>query len=93
MACIRSIGDAGINTSNLAFFCIDGTSWDSFVGTTTQLATILFVVALGGVGLTTRFSKFKDLGIKPFIVGLSAALTIGLISFILISLLGNFFVI
>jgi len=93
MACIRSIGDAGINSSNLAFFCIEGTSWDNFVGTTTEWATILFVVALGGVGLTTRFSKFKDLGIKPFLVGLSAALTIGLISFVLISLIGGFIVI
>lgn len=93
MACIRSIGDAGINSSNLAFFCIEGTLWDSFVGTTTEWATILFVVALGGVGLTTRFSKFKDLGIKPFLVGLSAALTIGLISFVLISLIGGFIVI
>ena len=93
MACIRSIGDYGIHSSNAAFLYIDMKTWNNIVSTTTQWATILFVVALGGVGLTTRFSKFKDLGIKPFLVGLSAALTIGFISFILISLIGGFIVI
>ena len=93
MASIRSIGDAGINSSNMAFFYIDEASWNALVSMITEWATILFVVALGGVGLTTRFSKFKVLGIKPFLVGLSAALTIGFISFILISLIGGFIVI
>ena len=48
------------------------------------------VVALAGVGLNTRFSILKGLGIKPFIVGLGAALIVGLVSIITISLLGTF---
>lgn len=93
MAIIRSIGDAGINSINLAFGFITSTSWNLFINTIKELAAILFVVSLAGVGLTTDFQKFKGLGVKPFLVGLSAALTVGVISFLLISLIGSFIVI
>ena len=46
-------------------------------------------MALAGVGLSTNFRSFKGLGVKPFLVGLGAALAVGVISFIAISLLGN----
>jgi len=54
-----------------------------------EFANILFVIALGGVGLSTDFSKFKGLGIKPFLGGLFTALTIGILSFMSVSLLGE----
>ena len=85
----RSIGDAGINTTNLAFGFIGQDSWDGFIKIVKDFATILFVIALGGVGLSTDFSNFKGLGIKPFLVGLFAALTIGIVSFVSVSLLGG----
>jgi len=85
----RSIGDAGMNTTNLAFGFIGQDSWDGLIKIIKDFATILFVIALGGVGLSTDFSNFKGLGIKPFLVGLFAALTIGIVSFISVSLLGG----
>ena len=85
----RSIGDFGINATGLAFGTIDQGSWDGFIKIVKDFATILFVIALGGVGLSTDFSKFKGLGIKPFLVGLFAALTIGIVSFVSVSLLGG----
>jgi len=85
----RSIGDSGINTTNLAFGFIGQDSWDGFIKIVKDFATILFVIALGGVGLSTDFSNFKGLGIKPFLVGLFAALTIGIVSFVSVSLLGG----
>ncbi|MCP4763333.1 MAG: putative sulfate exporter family transporter [archaeon] len=88
----RSVGDAGINTSNIAFGLMNEADWDNLVNLMKTGAGNLFVISLGGVGLSTKFSKFKGLGIKPFIVGLSAALTTGLISFALISLIGGFIV-
>ena len=48
------------------------------------------VVALAGVGLSTDFRAFKGLGVKPFVVGLGAALVVGVVSFVAISLLGSF---
>ena len=85
----RSVGDIGINTTSLAFGFIGQNSWDGFIKIVKDFATILFVIALGGVGLSTDFSKFKGLGIKPFLVGLFAALTIGIVSFVSVSLLGG----
>ena len=86
---LRSIGDVGITTTNLAFGLIEGDSWDGMIKIVKDFANILFVVALGGVGLSTDFSNFKGLGIKPFIVGLFAALTTGIVSFLSVSLLGG----
>ena len=90
---IRSIGDFGINTSNLAFGFIEIEAWGNFINFIKDFATILFVIALGGVGLSTDFSKFRGLGVKPFLVGFSAALTIGIVSFISVSLLGGLVII
>jgi len=64
-------------------------TWRDIIKVIKDFATILFVVALGGVGLSTDFSNFKGLGIKPFLVGLFAALTIGVVSFLSVSLLGG----
>jgi len=86
---IRSIGDAGITTNNLAFGLLGEDSWDSLIKIVKDFANILFVIALGGVGLSTNFSNFKGLGIKPFLVGLFAALTTGVVSFLSVSLLGG----
>jgi len=85
----RSIGDAGITTTNLAFGMLGEDSWSDLIKIVKDFASILFVVALGGVGLSTNFSNFKGLGIKPFLVGLFAALTTGVVSFLSVSLLGG----
>ena len=86
---LRSVGDAGVNTNNLAFGLIGEDSWGDIIKMVKNFANILFVVALGGVGLSTNFANFKGLGIKPFLVGLFAALTIGIVSFLSVSLLGG----
>ena len=85
----RSIGDAGMTTTNLAFGILGEDSWSGLIKIVKDFASILFVVALGGVGLSTNFSNFKGLGIKPFLVGLFAALTTGVVSFLSVSLLGG----
>ena len=86
---IRSIGDFGVSTTNLAFGFIGEYSWEEIIKFVKDFANILFVLALGGVGLSTDFSKFRGLGIKPFLVGLSAALTIGVVSFFSVTLFGG----
>jgi uncharacterized membrane protein YadS len=53
-------------------------------------AVNFMVIALAGVGLSTSFKILKGLGIKPFIVGLGAAVVVGLISLLAISALGAF---
>jgi uncharacterized integral membrane protein (TIGR00698 family) len=88
-AVLRSIGDAGINAGGNAFGLWNAGAWKSIYSFFADWAVNLLVVALAGVGLTTRFSAFKGLGIKPFLVGLGAALIVGVVSFGAISLFGT----
>ena len=89
-AIIRSIGDASINAGNNAFSIWDSIAWKEVHNYLKTWAVRFLVVALAGVGLSTRFSQFKGLGKKPFLIGLGAALTVGIVSYIAISLLGTF---
>ena len=90
MAVIRSIGDASVNAGGNAFGLWDGGTWKDIYSFIKTWAGHFLVMALAGVGLGTDFRTFKGLGIKPFFVGLSAALVVGVISFVAISLLGGF---
>ena len=89
MAVLRSVGDAGINAGGKAFGIWPEETWKDIYSFITTWAGNFLVVALAGVGLSTNFRSFKGLGVKPFLVGLGAALAVGVISFIAISLLGN----
>jgi uncharacterized membrane protein YadS len=90
MALFRSIGDAMIKAGGEAFFLWDDATWEAIYNTIKTWASYLLVIALAGVGLSTNFRSFKGLGIKPFVVGLGAALVVGVVSFAAISLMGNF---
>jgi uncharacterized integral membrane protein (TIGR00698 family) len=89
MAVLRSLGDAMVKGGGNAYGLWDATAWKALHGTIKDWAEILLVVALAGVGLSTNFRSFKGLGIKPFLVGLGAALIVGAVSFVAISLLGS----
>lgn len=89
-AALRSIGDAGIEAGGNAFGLWSSADWRGVYGFIKHWAVNLLGVALAGVGLNTRFHILKGLGVKPFTVGLGAALIVGVVSFVAISLLGTF---
>jgi len=89
-AVLRSIGDAGTQAGGKAFGLWDSATWQGVYHFIKQWALNFMVVALAGVGLSTSFRILKGLGIKPFIVGLGAALMVGVVSLATISLLGTF---
>ena len=89
-AILRSIGDFGVNSSGEAFGLWDSGAWENIHSFIKNWAVNFLVVALAGVGLSTRLHILKGLGIKPFIVGLCAALIVGVVSVIIITLLGTF---
>jgi len=89
LAVLRSIGDAGVSGGGRALGLWPGSAWTSIHSSIKSWASNLLVVALAGVGLGSRFSTLKSLGIKPFVVGLGAALAVGVISSVAISLLGT----
>jgi uncharacterized integral membrane protein (TIGR00698 family) len=90
MAILRSLGDAGINATGQAYELWDNRTWPEVISGIKHWAEIFLVAALAGVGLNTKFSTLKKLGLKPFLVGLGASTSVGLISFLAIKLLGGF---
>jgi uncharacterized integral membrane protein (TIGR00698 family) len=88
VAVVRSIGDAGLDAGGAALGLWDATAWASIISFVKSWAGRFLVIALAGVGLSTDLRSLKGLGIKPFLVGLAAALAAGVVSFAAISLLG-----
>jgi uncharacterized membrane protein YadS len=86
-ALIRSVGDAGVQSGGRAFGLWDAEAWKTIHGWIKTWAVNLLVVALAGVGLNTSTRILRGLGIKPFLAGLAAALSVGGISYALISLM------
>ena len=78
MGGIRSLGDI--------IFGTDDKSWLFALSAVNSSATFVISVAVACVGLNTDFGKFKIHGYKPFVVGFSAALSVGLVSWLLIQL-------
>lgn len=87
-ALLRSLGDLGLDAGREAFGIWDETAWMSVCGTFKSWAVFLMTVALAGVGLSTDLRSLRKLGIKPMLVGMGAALMVGLVSLCTIWLLG-----
>ena len=90
MAVLRSIGDAGINARGIAFGFWTPAAWENAISLIKHWAEVFLVFALAGVGLNTNFKSLRSLGEKPFLVGLGASLSVGVISYFAIMLLGRY---
>jgi len=80
-AVFRSLGDAGVSSGGTAFGLLSNRAWSGLYASVKEWAVRFLVVALAGVGLNTSLDVLKGLGIKPFLVGLGAAVTVGVVSF------------
>jgi len=87
MAILRSLGDYLVLTKEL-FWNVEG--WSAFYSFIKQWAGYFLAVAMAGVGLGTDIKKLRKLGTRPFVVGLFAALSVGIVSVILIKILAPF---
>jgi uncharacterized integral membrane protein (TIGR00698 family) len=88
MAVFRSVGDAGAR-SGLAFGLWDPAAWarvTRLVGE--SWAPWALGTAMAAVGLTTRLSVFRGLGLKPLYLGALAATLVGVVSLGLAALVG-----
>lgn len=93
LAIVRTIGDSGVSNQGLAFGLLDPAQWKTIWSSMNTLGSnYLLGVAMAGVGLSTSFSVFKGIGAKPFYIGMVAALSVSIISLIMVFLLGNFIV-
>ncbi len=82
MSALRTVGDVG----DKAFGLLDPQQWNSVVQFTRDAAESCLLLAMAAVGLTSMFSGIRKIGARPFLLGLFAALLIGGVSLVLISL-------
>lgn len=82
MTLVRTIGDASVKP----FGVLTPATWQSFLHTMDWSSAWFLTVVMAAVGLSTGFAQLKRLGLRPFFVGLSAALVVGAVSFALIRL-------
>jgi len=94
LAMMRTIGDVTLTNSGSAFGFLSAGAWEGFYNFWSSFgSTYMLGLAMAGVGLSTDFSMFKGLGVKPFYIGLIAAVSVGLVSLTLVSLFGHLIVI
>ena len=79
---LRSLGDFTIGQQGEAFGFITSTNWSVIIKQIKETAEICLVIAMAAVGLSTDLRQLKNLGIRPFYVGLSTALAVGIVSLI-----------
>ena len=92
MAVVRSIGDATLSSSGLAYGAFDASQWKAltdFIGDTVA-SRYLLGTAMAAVGLSTSFYVFKGVGLKPFVVGLAGALVVGSVGMVMAVIFGRF---
>ncbi len=90
MAVVRTIGDTTAENMALAFGILSPGSWTALWQGVSHAGTTYFLsTALAAVGLSTNLAIFCKLGIRPLIVGIIAALTVSLVSLVMVSLLGG----
>lgn len=81
VAVIRSSGDAVFQ---------DSTTWISCWKFVKATATYVIATSIACIGLNTDIKKLIKLSFRPFICGLIASFSIGIVSFLLITILGGF---
>ncbi|TWT01438.1 YeiH family protein [Planomicrobium sp. CPCC 101079] len=90
LSLLRTVGDATSLSSGSAFGLFSPAAWESFHSFWSSFgSTYMLGLAMAGVGLSTNLKIFKGLGIKPFYIGFIAALSVGAVSLLLITLFGD----
>ena len=87
MIIVRNLGDQLFLTENNNFHI-----WSKFIEYLKILATVFLTMAMAAVGISINLNELKSMGYKPFVVGLIAAVTVGIISLIYIETFKNFLI-
>jgi uncharacterized membrane protein YadS len=87
MIIVRNLGDQVFSVETNNFY-----AWSKFIEYLKILTTLFLTMAMAAVGISINLSELKSMGYKPFVVGLIAAVTVGIISLIYIETLKNFLI-
>jgi uncharacterized integral membrane protein (TIGR00698 family) len=77
MIIIRNIGDQIFTIENGSYEI-----WKIAISYIKSLATIFLTMAMAAVGISININELRSMGYKPFVVGLIAAVTVGVVSII-----------
>ena len=75
MIIVRNLGDQFFTTEKNNYEI-----WINLIEYIKILATVFLTMAMAAVGISINLNELKSMGYKPFIVGLIAAITVGIIS-------------
>ena len=86
MIFLRNIGDQifTIENGNYEF-------WKTSISYIKSLATVFLTMSMAAVGISINLNELKAMGYKPFVVGLIAALTVGVVSIISLEIFSKIF--
>ncbi|MCT8138566.1 putative sulfate exporter family transporter [Anaerobacillus sp. CMMVII] len=91
MAGFRTIGETGIEENQMAFGILNPDQWQTFWRSLNTLGSeYLLGIAMAAVGLSTNLRMFKNLGAKPFFIGMVASVTVTIISIVMVYIMGGF---
>ena len=77
MIVLRNIGDQVFTLENGSL-----EYWNTLIGYIKSLATVFLTMAMAAVGISINLNELKSMGYKPFVVGLIAAITVGIVSIV-----------
>jgi uncharacterized integral membrane protein (TIGR00698 family) len=80
MTALRTIGDLG----DRPFGVLDPAAWAAFVGAAETASELGLLLAMAAVGLGTDLRRMRALGLRPLAMGLAAAATVGVVSYLMI---------
>lgn len=82
MVGLRTLGDSTYGISQ---------DWINLITMIQNLSTVFIGMAMPALGLTIQWRNLKNLGIKPMIVGVVVAMTVGVVSILSLKILKNFY--
>ena len=86
MIIVRNIGDQIFSLDSVNY-----ETWKFFINLLKDLATVFLTMAMAAVGISININELRSMGYKPFVVGLIAAVTVGIVSIISLETFLKFF--
>ena len=83
MIILRNAGDEVLSNNN---------NWIDFINTIKTSSKIFLTMAMAAIGLSTNLKDIRNMGYKPFIVGFTSMLTVGIVSILTIEIYVKFFI-
>ena len=83
MIILRNIGDEVFSTNN---------NWIDLINSIKSSSKIFLTMAMAAIGLSTNLIDIRNMGYKPFIVGFTSMLTVGIVSILTIEIYVKFFI-